>query len=116
MATDREQKIRERAFEIWVSEEMVDGRHQEHWLEAEKQIDKEDAELEADPRPLMPKRHAFKRVFTMPNAAPSSAPSGSPDHAQFETSRRKARLERESYERDSKTIRALRALIDSDRG
>ena len=41
---DREQKIRERAFAIWVDEEMVDGRDREHWLEAEKQIDKEEAE------------------------------------------------------------------------
>ena len=34
---------------------MVDGRHQEHWLEAEKQIDKEEAGDKINPKPaLMP--------------------------------------------------------------
>jgi Protein of unknown function (DUF2934) len=57
MSVDRERKIRERAFAIWVNEEMVDGRDREHWLEAEKQIDKEEAEDEIDPKPpLMPKK------------------------------------------------------------
>jgi hypothetical protein len=57
VAADREQKIRERAFEIWVNEEMVDGRDREHWLEAERQINKEEAEPETDPKPpLMPKK------------------------------------------------------------
>ena len=54
---DREQRIRERAFAIWVNEEMVNGRDRERWLEAEKQIDKEEAEDEIDPKPLlMPKK------------------------------------------------------------
>jgi hypothetical protein len=57
MSVDRERKIRERAFAIWVNEEMADGRDREHWVEAEKQIDKEAAEDEIDPTPpLMPKK------------------------------------------------------------
>ena len=44
MAVRSRTKTRERAFAIWVNEEMVDGRDREHWLEAERQIDKEEAE------------------------------------------------------------------------
>lgn len=34
----REQRIKERAFQIWVDEGRPEGRHQEHWRMAEAQI------------------------------------------------------------------------------
>ena len=46
MAADREEKIRERAYAIWLDEGSIDGRDQEHWLEAEKEITKEEATAE----------------------------------------------------------------------
>jgi hypothetical protein len=33
-----EQRIRERAFEIWIEEGQPDGRDREHWERAEKEI------------------------------------------------------------------------------
>ena len=46
MAADREEKIRERAYAIWLDQGSSDGRDQEHWLEAEKEIAKEEATAE----------------------------------------------------------------------
>ena len=34
----REQRIRDRAFQIWLDEGKPDGRHQEHWRMAEAEI------------------------------------------------------------------------------
>jgi Protein of unknown function (DUF2934) len=48
VAADREEKIRERAYAIWLDQGSVDGRDQEHWLEAEKEIAKE--EVAAEPK------------------------------------------------------------------
>lgn len=54
---DREERIRRRAYAIWFDEGCVDGRDKEHWLEAERQIDKEEADDEIDPAPpLTPKK------------------------------------------------------------
>ena len=41
--TDWEEKIRERAYAIWLDQGSIDGRDQENWLEAEKEIAKEEA-------------------------------------------------------------------------
>jgi hypothetical protein len=38
---DREQQIRERAYEIWLDEGKPYGRSKEHWAEAEKQLAEE---------------------------------------------------------------------------
>jgi Protein of unknown function (DUF2934) len=46
MPTDREEKIRERAYAIWLDQGSIDGRDQEHWLEAEKEIATEEAATE----------------------------------------------------------------------
>ena len=39
MADDREARIRERAYDLWVSEGRPDGRDVDHWLRAEQEID-----------------------------------------------------------------------------
>jgi hypothetical protein len=46
VAEDREEKIRERSYAIWLDQGSIDGRDQEHWLEAEKEIAKEEAATE----------------------------------------------------------------------
>jgi hypothetical protein len=43
MSTDREEKIRSRAHQIWEREGGTHGRHQEHWAQATHEIDNEDA-------------------------------------------------------------------------
>ena len=42
--TDREQKIRERAHRIWEEEGRPEGREQNHWERAAREIDSEDGE------------------------------------------------------------------------
>lgn len=49
MDGDREQRIKERAFELWQREGSLDGRSLGHWLQAEREIQEED-EAEAASR------------------------------------------------------------------
>jgi hypothetical protein len=35
---DRQEKIRERAYAIWESEGCPEGKHLDHWLQAEQQV------------------------------------------------------------------------------
>jgi Protein of unknown function (DUF2934) len=44
MAPEREAKIRERAYEIWMAEGCPDGREHEHWEQATRDVDAPDAE------------------------------------------------------------------------
>ncbi|MBY0509376.1 MAG: DUF2934 domain-containing protein [Rhodospirillaceae bacterium] len=39
---DEQEQIRQRAYEIWMSEGCPDGRDREHWLEAERECRKSD--------------------------------------------------------------------------
>jgi hypothetical protein len=39
----RDDRIRIRAYEIWQREGRPDGRHEDHWVEATREIDEEDA-------------------------------------------------------------------------
>ena len=41
MASDRDERIRQRAFEIWQREGQPHGRHEEHWRMAAQEIDAE---------------------------------------------------------------------------
>ena len=43
MADDREERIRQRAYDLWQKEGAPEGRHQDHWHEATAQIDAEQA-------------------------------------------------------------------------
>jgi hypothetical protein len=38
--TDTEQRIRERAFEIWIEEGQPEGKHKEHWERARLEVEK----------------------------------------------------------------------------
>ncbi|UDF29700.1 UNVERIFIED_ORG: DUF2934 domain-containing protein [Roseateles sp. XES5] len=44
MDEQRERRIRMRAFDLWQREGSLDGRTLGHWLQAEREIDDEDAE------------------------------------------------------------------------
>ena len=44
MDEQRERRIRQRAFELWQREGSLDGRTLGHWLQAEREVDTEDAE------------------------------------------------------------------------
>jgi hypothetical protein len=43
MDTDREDRIRQRAHEMWERDGSPEGRHEEHWKAAETEVDSEDA-------------------------------------------------------------------------
>ena len=46
MESDRDEKVRDRAYLIWEREGRPDGRRSEHWAQAEREIDNEaDARL-----------------------------------------------------------------------
>ena len=38
MRSDREERIKERAYAIWLAEGRVHGKHQDHWHQAEREI------------------------------------------------------------------------------
>lgn len=46
MQSDRDARIRERAYRIWEEEGRVEGRHEEHWRRAEREIADEEARAE----------------------------------------------------------------------
>ncbi|WP_439628205.1 DUF2934 domain-containing protein [Shinella sp.] len=43
MSDDREERIKARAFELWQQEGSLDGRTLGHWLQAEREIQEEQA-------------------------------------------------------------------------
>ncbi len=47
MQSDRQERISERAYQIWVAEGRVDGKHDEHWHRAESEIAEEEIRLAA---------------------------------------------------------------------
>ncbi len=47
MRSDRQQRITERAYQIWVAEGRVHGRHDEHWRRAEHEIAEEELRVAA---------------------------------------------------------------------
>jgi hypothetical protein len=47
MQSDRQERISERAYQIWVAEGCVHGRHDEHWQRAEREIAEEELRLAA---------------------------------------------------------------------
>lgn len=48
---ERTDRIRDRAHNIWEEEGRPDNRHDEHWLQAEREISHEDGGLEGDDVP-----------------------------------------------------------------
>jgi hypothetical protein len=50
---DRERRIRERAHNLWESQGSPHGKQEEHWLQAEHEINHENAEIEGDDLPRL---------------------------------------------------------------
>lgn len=53
MTDDREDRIRKRAYELWRQEGSPEGRPDDHWLQAEREIDRGDGEIESDDEPSL---------------------------------------------------------------
>ncbi|MER8885335.1 DUF2934 domain-containing protein [Mesorhizobium sp. M0816] len=47
MDDDRHEKIRQRAYEIWVREGRPHGAHERHWQQAKHELDLDDADVSA---------------------------------------------------------------------
>ena len=79
MIADREQRVRQRAHDIWQTEGCPEGRAEEHWARAEQEIADEAMEI-AEPvalPPVVDKQPAAppkpKAKATKPAAAPKPA-------------------------------------------
>jgi hypothetical protein len=66
MQSDRQERISERAYQIWVAEGRVHGRHDEHWQRAEREIAEEELRVAA----------ALVKRATTPARARSRRPPG----------------------------------------
>ena len=62
MRSDRDARIRERAYRIWDAEGRVEGKQDEHWARAEEEIDAEDAASPDAPSAPQTKRAATARA------------------------------------------------------
>ena len=51
MQSDRDARIRDRAYQIWLEEGRMHGKEQEHWQRAEREIAAEDARTSSGARP-----------------------------------------------------------------
>ncbi|WP_342643669.1 DUF2934 domain-containing protein [Rhodoligotrophos ferricapiens] len=86
MMGDREQRIRERAHQIWEQEGRPEGRHDEHWERAARAIDEEDmgqtaGRKEADGK-AAPKKRTSRSTSNVGQASGlqpgGTTPGGSP--------------------------------------
>lgn len=48
MENDRETRIRQRAYQLWQDEGAPEGKHEDHWARAEREIDSADGVSEDD--------------------------------------------------------------------
>jgi Protein of unknown function (DUF2934) len=51
MTDEREDRIRQRAYELWQQEGTPDGKPDDHWYQAEREIDEGEGEIEGDDVP-----------------------------------------------------------------
>lgn len=51
MTDDRKDRIRKRAYELWQQEGAPEGKRDDHWYRAEREIDKGDGEVQPDDEP-----------------------------------------------------------------
>jgi hypothetical protein len=51
MTDEREDRIRNRAYELWQQAGAPDGKPDDHWYEAEREIDRGNGEIEGDDQP-----------------------------------------------------------------
>lgn len=46
--TNREQRIRERAYSIWELDGRLNGRHEDHWFQAERELGEAEPQISTD--------------------------------------------------------------------
>ena len=75
MRSDREERIRQRAYALWQSEGHRHGRHEDHWHRAEREIAAEEAGPAGPPRRAGRPRNAtpVKSVAAKPDRSPSAS-------------------------------------------
>lgn len=61
---DRETKIRNRAYALWQQAGSPEGRHDDHWLQAEHEIDHGDGEIGPDDEPNLAAIREARRLGT----------------------------------------------------
>lgn len=78
---DRAERVRRRAHDIWERDGRPDGRHDEHWAQAEAEVDdeiraeRESAETESSAPEAPPKRRSTKAPAAKPaSAKPKATP------------------------------------------
>ena len=81
--SDKEQRIRVRAYAIWEEEGRHDGRAEEHWRQAEREIEHalRSAEAQAAEAPEQPPRTAGNRARTSTKATQTGADTSGPEGA-----------------------------------
>ena len=72
MRSDREERIKERAYAIWLAEGRVHGNHQDHWRRAEREIAAE--ETAGEPAGGATRRPSRARATKPASAAGTAAP------------------------------------------
>lgn len=79
MSNDREERVRQRAHEIWLREGQPEGHGPRHWIEAEGEIDAEDmAAKVTKPKAAAKPKAATKPKTTAKPAAKAAAPKAKP--------------------------------------
>ena len=73
MRSDREERIKERAYAIWLAEGRVHGHHQEHWHRAEREIAAEETAGKAAGGET-PRRPSRARAAAPSKAGAAAAP------------------------------------------
>ena len=96
----KEQRIRVRAFEIWEGEGRHDGRAEDHWRQAEREIEHalRSAEAQAAEAPEQPAEATGKRAKTSTKATQTGA-----DASGFEGASRKPTTSRTTASVDAKS-------------
>ena len=64
MTDDRENRIRQRAYELWQQDGAPDGKPDDHWYQAEREIDQGGGEIEGDDVPNLAARREAARENT----------------------------------------------------
>jgi hypothetical protein len=79
---DHIEKVRRRAHAIWLDQGMVHGRDQEHWHEAEREIEAEEAGS-ASPKAVEPTESPVKGAVESPVKGAAESPVKGPAESPF---------------------------------
>ncbi len=78
MSDDRQHRIRQRAHAIWESHGHPHGSDREHWEQATREIDAEDAAAKKKPAPAAAKPKAVAAPKVAPKAPAAKKPATKP--------------------------------------